>query len=140
MSIANRSQANRAGWETRRKRQAAAVQRAIDLDVLMEGARMIAVWSNYRLKNKQAIKNWEGGPPLGHDSPPQLALVRVRRPIQALPAPEDYFTVEVNREAAGFGSERGARLLSRYGTVVHAYLGEKILVQVTKFQDNLGSM
>ena len=140
MNIADRSQANRAGWETRRKRMAAEMEKAIDLEVLTRGAQMIRTWANYRLQNKKALKDWEGGPPLGHDSPPQIAIVRVRRPIQALPVPEDYLTVETSREAAGFVSEAGAKKLELYGTIVHAYTGNKWIGLVVRFQDNLGSM
>ena len=139
MNIADRSEATRMGWETRRKRQAREIQRAIDLEVLTEGARMIRVWSMFRLKHRTALKNFNGKA-LGHDSPPQTVILRVRRPFTALPLPEDYLTVETAREAAGFGSERGARLLSKYGTTVHAFMGDKILVQIRAFQDNLGSM
>ena len=70
----------------------------------------------------------------------QIAIVRVRRPIQALPVPEDYLTVETSREAAGFGSEVGAKKLELYGTIVHAYTGNKWIGLVVRFQDNLGSM
>lgn len=139
MNIADRSQANRAGWETRRKRMAAAVESAEHYELRVNGAKMINAWASYRKDMRDEKKKWEGDPPLGHDPSPGKATVRARKPHNAPPLPLDVFNVHNYRKAYGFASDGEALILERYTQPI-IYTGDKWAAKAYAFQEFLGTI
>lgn len=140
MNIADRTEAARMGWETRRKRQAMTEEALRELEIKTLGVEKIKVWRSFFIKmNPDLFKPWVGAPPMGHDSGPPSVIIRGKKDHREL-IPADYFTVERYRGTFGFDGVGGAKKLIVCGTTVHANQADKILSRVTQLQAYLGSI
>ena len=139
MNIADRSQANRAGWETRRKKQAAVEEALRLLEAKTIGVEKIKIWRTAFIKyNSHLFREHRGATPMGHDSGASTTITRGKAYRKEF-FPGEYFEVDDARWKFGFGEDIGAVRLACWGTTIRTIHNTKTSVEIANLQEYLGS-